>query len=630
MQWYQFKRCRFKLLVFRIIFMRFIKKTLAILLSVLVMIQFPTAAYASQKTGCIFNSKTYTHQTKFDDAEITQGVDISYHNDTVNFKKMKSAGVDFVILRVGYRGYGSSGSLNADKNFTTYIKDTLEAGLPVGVYFYSQAITTAEARDEANYVLNKIKSYKIELPVIFDYEFAEVSTGRLDSAWRSGKLNKTKMTNIAMAFCETVEDAGYDAMVYANKSFFTEQLDHEKIEQQYGIWLAHYTTNTNYSGNYDIWQFSSTGKISGVSGDVDCNFMYTLKHAELEIKDIPSKAYTGSAIEPSPTVTCEGKKLIKDTDYTVTYKNNVKIGKATLTVKGLGEYAGYTKTASFNIVPVKSGGIEMTSRTTDTVTLKWDKTSQATGYNIQVYRSSGWQTAGSTTDTTFTVKDLSSASNYSFRVRAYKTVNSVKYYGAYSSAIKHATKPAKVTELKSAPSTTSITLSWKRQAGATRYQVYKYSAAKKAYVLYKELTSANSTSLKITSLKPNTPYGFKVRAIKDAAEGVTLTGEFSSIFKTATKPEAPKIKTASSPSSKKLKVTYSKVSCSGYQVRWSTTKNFSSNYKSVYVTSPSSLTKTVTTAKSKQTYYVRVRAYRKVNGTKLYSSWSDTFKVVTK
>lgn len=610
--------------------MNFLKKTAAIILMALVMIQLPVTAYARQTTGCIFNTKTYTHQTKFDSAKITQGVDISYHNDTVDFKKVKKAGVDFVILRVGYRGYGSSGSINADKNFTTYIKDAQSAGLPVGVYFYSQAITTTEARAEANYVLRKIKSYDIQLPIVFDYEFAEVSKGRLDSAWKSGKLNKTKMTAIAMKFCETVENAGYDAMVYANKSFFTDQLDHTKIEQQYGIWLAHYTTNTNYSGDYDIWQFSSTGKISGVSGDVDCNFMYTFKQDKLEVEDIAAKAYTGSAIEPTPVVTSDKKRLVKDTDYTITYKNNIEIGKASLTVKGKGNYAGYSKTVNFNIVPVKSDGLEMTSRGTDSISLKWDKTPQATGYRIQVYRSSGWQIAGYTTDTTFVVKNLSSASNYSFRVRAYKSVDRVNYYGAYSSAIKHATKPAKVTELKAASSTTSINLSWKRQAGATRYQVYKYSATKNKYVFYKELTSANSTSLKVTSLKPNTPYGFKVRAIKDAAEGETLIGEFSSILKTATKPKEPKIKTASSPSSKKIKVTYSKVSCNGYQVRWSTTKDFSSNHKSVYVTSPSSLTKTVTTAQSKKAYYVKVRAYRNVNGTKLYSSWSDTLRVVTK
>lgn len=610
--------------------MNFLKKTAAIILMALVMIQLPVTAYASQKTGCIFNTKTYTHQTKFDSAKITQGVDISYHNDTVDFKKVKNAGVDFVILRVGYRGYGSSGSINADKNFTTYINDAQSAGLPVGVYFYSQAITTTEARAEANYVLSKIKSYDIQLPIVFDYEFAEVSTGRLDSAWKSGKLNKTKMTAIAMKFCETVENAGYDAMVYANKSFFTDQLDHTKIEQEYGIWLAHYTTNTNYSGDYDIWQFSSTGKVSGVSGDVDCNFMYTFKQDKLEVEDIAAKAYTGSAIEPTPVVTCDKKRLVKDTDYTITYKNNIEIGKASLTVNGKGNYAGYSKTVNFNIVPVKSDGLEMTSRGTDSISLKWDKTPQATGYRIQVYKSSGWQIAGYTTDTTFVVKNLSSASNYSFRVRAYKAVDRVNYYGAYSSAIKHATKPAKVTELKAASSTTSINLSWKRQAGATRYQVYKYSATKNKYVLYKELTSANSTSLKVTSLKPNTPYGFKVRAIKDAAEGETLIGECSSILKTATRPEEPKIKTASSPSSKKIKVTYSKVSCNGYQIRWSTTKDFSSNYKSVYVTSPSSLTKTVTAAQSKKAYYVKVRAYRNVNGTKLYSSWSDTLRVVTK
>lgn len=608
--------------------MRRISKTLSLILAVIIMLQASVTAYATTKTSSLFNSSTYTHQTKFDGYKITQGIDVSYYNEDIDFAKVKKAGVDFVIIRVGYRGYGTAGTLCADTKFSTYIKDAKAAGLKVGVYFYSQAKNTTEATAEANYVLDKLGSATLDLPVVWDIEFAEGTSGFIGRLYNAN-LSKTAMTNNALAFCNTIKKAGYDAMVYASKSFLEDHLNHTTIENSgYGVWLAHYTTNTTYSGDYQIWQYSSTGKVNGISGNVDCNFMYTPD--PFAVSSISNQTYTGSAIKPTVTVTYKGTKLTLNEDYTVSYKNNTNIGKATVTITGKGDYANITaKTVNFNIVPVKVQNVKLKTRAIKSIAISWTKVSNADGYQVQVYRSTGWVNDGTTTSTSYTVSSLASASNYSFRVRAYKTVNGTKYYGAYSSALVSATTPDKVTGLStSARSTNYVTLKWTKQAGATRYRVYKYNSSTGKYALYKEVTT---NTCKVTGLKANTTYKFKVRAYKDAKEGITLTGAYSAVYTTYTKPTAPTIKSAVSSSKKKITVKWNKVSSvTGYQVMWSTTKNFTSNYKSVNVTKASTVSKVITTAQSKKTYYVRVRAYTTRNGQKIYSPWSKTLSLKTK
>ncbi len=610
--------------------MKKFSKILSVFLVLIMVLQLPIYAQAAQKVKSIFNSKSYTINSKFDDNEITQGIDVSYHDGTINWKKVKAAGVDFAIIRVGYRGYGSKGTLVEDTNFKINIKGALDAGIDAGVYFYSQALNTTEAKAEADFVLARIKDYDFDMPVVFDYEFADVSTGRLDSAWRNKKIDKAKMTNNTLAFCEAIENAGYEAMVYANKSFLNDNIDHNIIQEKYGIWLAHYTTNTDYSGDYQIWQYSDTGKIDGISTYVDCNFKVA-DYSRFEINNIPNKAYTGEAIEPKLTVSFEGKKLILNEDYTVSYKNNTKIGTATVTVKGIGEYSNITSKKTFKIVPVKTTNLRLASRGITSMKVKWNENETADGYKVQVLRNTGWQTAGTTTDTNFNVTGLTCASNYTFRVAAYKTIGSVKYYSAYSDTFVAATTPAKVSNLRSnARTSTSVTLVWNRQTGATRYLVYKYNPSQKKYTLIKEMKSSSSNSVKITGLKANTAYKFYVKSVKDAKEGKTLTGARSDIYTVYTRPVTPAIKSATSPSKKRIKVKWGKVSASGYQIMWSTTSNFSSNYKYQYVKSPSAVTKTIATAQSKKTYYVKVRAYKKLGGSNVYSLWSKTLKVKTK
>jgi hypothetical protein len=448
------------------------------------------------------------------------------------------------------------------------------------------------------------------------------------------------MTNNAIAFCDTVKNAGFDAMVYASKSFFEDYLNTTTLENKgYGIWLAHYVTNTTYSGNYQIWQYSDKGTINGISGNVDCNFMYTKSTSDndvefvslqFEVSKVSNKTYTGSAIKPSFTVTYDGKELIKGEDYTVTYKNNTQIGTAQIVIKGFADYEDFAdKTIEFKILPAKVKNVSFTSRSTNSIKIKWDKFNYVDGYQVQIYKNSAWSTVSTVSTNSCEIKNLSSAANYKFRVRAYKKVNSTNYYGSYSDEFTQTTTPAKITGIStSSSSATSVTLSWTKQSGATKYRVYKYNTSTKKYEKYKDVTT---NSCKISSLSANASYKFKVRAYKTSADGETLSGESSDAYTAYTKPKTPKIKSATSSSTKKIKATWSTVSgVTGYQVMWSTTKNFSSNYKSEYVSGNSTASKTVTTAQSKKQYYVRVRSYKTRNGTKIYSAWSDTLSVKTK
>lgn len=225
--------------------------------------------------GTMFRSRSYTggtyvHNGRYGTGyKIINGIDVSYHNRTINWNAVKSSGIDYAMIRVGYRGYGS-GNLNEDVKFRENIQGALNAGLKVGVYFFSQAITRTEAVEEAEYVLKRISGYNITLPVVIDFEYASGNTGRLYQA----NLSRDKATSICRNFCRTVEEAGYKAMVYANKSMLENNLDAGNLSSMYKIWLAHYTTKTNYSGAYDVWQYTSKGSVNGVSGNVDCNFFY--------------------------------------------------------------------------------------------------------------------------------------------------------------------------------------------------------------------------------------------------------------------------------------------------------------------------------------------------------------------
>ncbi|MCH5274548.1 MAG: Ig-like domain-containing protein [Lachnospiraceae bacterium] len=196
------------------------------------------------------------------------GIDVSKWNGKIDWNAVKNSGVSYVIIRCGYRGYGS-GALVVDPYFEQNIKGATAAGLKVGVYFFSQAVNKAEAVEEASMVLQLVKGYTISYPIFLDVEYsgAAGNTGRADS------LSVAARTEIIVAFCETIRNSGYTAGVYANKSWLTGMIDTSQLSK-YKIWLAQYAAAPTYTGRYDMWQYKSTGRVTGINGDVDLNLSY--------------------------------------------------------------------------------------------------------------------------------------------------------------------------------------------------------------------------------------------------------------------------------------------------------------------------------------------------------------------
>lgn len=212
----------------------------------------------------------YRHDSRFQDGyEIKTGIDVARYQGTIDWNRVKADGVQFAYIRAAFRGYGEAGTLNQDPAYIQNITGATNAGIPVGVYIFSQAVTPAEAREEANYVMNMLGSYHISLPIVMDYEFVG-SAGRLYNA----HLSVAEATNVCKEFCRTVESRGYKAMVYANKTMLQYYLNAAEISSFYKIWLANYTTQTDYKGDYSFWQFRSDGSVNGIYGNVDMNFWY--------------------------------------------------------------------------------------------------------------------------------------------------------------------------------------------------------------------------------------------------------------------------------------------------------------------------------------------------------------------
>ena len=208
----------------------------------------------------------------FDSGEYTirKGIDISYHQGTVDFDKVKADGYDFVIVRVAYRGYGKTGSLNEDKMFREYIKKARAAGLDVGVYIFSQAINETEALEEAELVLKLIDGYDLQLPVVYDPEFIRDDVARTDD------ISGEQFTANTIAFCEKIKEAGYEPMIYSNMIWEGEVFTMSQL-QDYRFWYADYelTPQTPYA--FDFWQYSSTGSVDGISGVTDLNVQFIKK-----------------------------------------------------------------------------------------------------------------------------------------------------------------------------------------------------------------------------------------------------------------------------------------------------------------------------------------------------------------
>ncbi len=207
--------------------------------------------------------------------DVAMGIDVSHHNGNVDWHTAAES-IDFAFVRVGYRGY-SKGEINPDKKAKHNLRFAEKAGVPLGVYFYSQAVTVEEAEQEAHYALKKIRGHDVSLPVFIDCEYASDSSGNTGRLYEA-ELSREEMTDIINAFCSVIKEAGYTPGVYASTYFYKTALDAENVTHNAVIWVADYNDSITYDGDYDIWQSTDSGHCDGVSSEhVDIDYWYLRK-----------------------------------------------------------------------------------------------------------------------------------------------------------------------------------------------------------------------------------------------------------------------------------------------------------------------------------------------------------------
>jgi fibronectin type 3 domain-containing protein len=537
----------------------------------------------------------------------------------------------------------------------------MENDINVGVYIYSQAITVKEAEEEADYVLNILKnhpSWKITMPVVFDYEY--MAGGR----FTSGKLSKSTQTQIATAFCKKIANAGYTPMIYANYAMLKSGLDAATLSQKYKIWIARYnitTTSNSKSGtpysdvayDYEFWQYTSTSaRIGGYSSNIDVNFWYkdtSIKTKGLKMSDNTEDSITlnwsaagdatgyriyryDASTDKYAYVGSTTKKSYTDTDLAEGTGYQYKV-RAYWKIGGTNYYGSYSSILSATTSLGKVSDVEVDKSTDTTMTLSWNAVKNATGYRIYQYdedEESYVELADvEASEKSYKVTDLSGATEYRFKVRAYKTVDTTKYWGSYSEECVDITCPAKVKELNvETDSSTAITLSWNKVARATGYRIYRLNTESGKYQLIKTVKSASTRVYTDEKLASGEAYSYKVRAYK-SYDGTNYYGSYSDVRSAATKPAKVKNLKLTTKSSK-VTLKWDKVkNATGYQIYRLNTKT--GKYEKI-ATVKGATTCTYKTAKltKGKTYTYKVRAYKNYDGENYYGSYSTISEVKVK
>lgn len=577
--------------------------------------------------------------------DVVDGVDVSMYqaySTPVNWKKVKDAGISYAIIRCGYRGWGT-GQIVSDSYFKQNIEGALAEGLQVGVYFYTQAITVAEAKEEADFCKKAVKGYNITLPIYIDIENAD-PTGRLDT---SG-LSKAEKTKICKAFANRVQNAGYTGGVYANKSWLETQINGKALAENFAIWLAHYTTNTDYNGEFSMWQYSSKGSINGIRGSVDINKYYMskphkvtgLKAAESEEEPTEFtlswtcaagaykyqvKTYDESTNSWISLGTTKSNQMTVTEPYSITERQyKVRAFKLIGTQK---IYGAYSNTVTFAAAVTKVTGLAQTAANTTSVSIKWNVLPDADGYYVYMYNENKktWsqvQTISGNSNATTKITGLDYSTIYKFRVQGYAAQEDGTILTLIvSDTLETATAPKKAIGLKYTNITPkTVTLTWNVCDKASGYQVLYYDSNKKQYVVCATVSGQSKNSVTVKGLKKGTKYKFKVQAYKTANK-INWAGAKSSKYGIQTVP-AKVGKLKYSFSGNKCTLTWkARKGAGGYEVQqfnkttktWKTVKKIKGMENTEYKFSLASNTPVK----------YRICAYKNIKGVKRYSKYSS-------
>lgn len=195
-----------------------------------------------------------------------KGIDVSKYQESINWKKVADDEVEYAFIRLGIRGY-TEGEILVDDTFQENIEGALDNDIDVGVYFFTQATSEAEAEEEAEFVIDSIEDYEVSYPIVIDIESVSNRNAR------TNELTKEERTKYCIAFCEKIKEAGYTPMIYGNLKTFMLMLDMEQLED-YDKWIAYYDEQMYFPYAFKIWQYTNTGKVSGIEGDVDLNISF--------------------------------------------------------------------------------------------------------------------------------------------------------------------------------------------------------------------------------------------------------------------------------------------------------------------------------------------------------------------
>ncbi len=588
------------------------------------------------------------------------GIDVSTYNGDINWQAVKEYGINFAIIRLGY---GQNYKDQDDVRFKANADACTDLGIPFGVYLFSYATTTKQAKSEAQHCLRVISGYNLSLPIYYDLEDAKTT----------GSCSNSQILKISKAFAEVITEAGYDVGFYANTYWWTTKLT-DSYYDNFSRWVAQYNSECTYDGQKDIWQYSSKGSVAGIKGNTDMNALYfpltkytytgsaitpafpvtapdgttLVKNKDYTVtwhdninagtayaqvtgindyegfsyqwkfninkrslssamfSKVNDKYYTGKGIEPTLSATYGGKKLIKDKDYTVKYSNNKKIGTATITITGKGNFTG-TKKINFNIKKLNV------------------KKALITGLSDKPYN--GKKRGNVKLSTTVGVK-LTKDKDYTVTYKNNKDIGKVsvtikgignKCSGTYKTSFNII--PNTPTNFKASKRTLkTVTLSWGKSDSGTYYQVYRSTSPDGEYEL---VTSTKSTSFKDEGLKSGTYYFYKVRAVKKV-DGKKYYSEYSDVLKTNTKVKDTDFALKRNFDKKTTKVKIEEVSrVTGYMVyQYSGSKK---EYVKVY--QGDKLEYVIKNCKQGKNYRVKIRTYRDTEYGRIYGTLSDVKSV---
>lgn len=553
----------------------------------------------------------YEHQSRFDDSIVVDGIDVSYwQGGNIDWDAVKRHGIDYVFIRLGSSDFDDATAVFKDRYFETNYEGAKAAGLMVGIYYRSDATTVAQAKQEAQFVLDTLASRDLDLPVVYDYE-------------KGGNITGTaSMTSNALAFLNYIAtNSDYTPMFYSYRSMMDPNYggtsNMSLIDSKYPVWIAQYATDINsYSRPFEFWQYADDGTVSGISGYVDCNFWYLdtdnypAASDKIDIADAAvtlstsSYTYDGEPKTPSVTVTYGGKRLTKGTDYEISYIKNALAGDAYVLVRGKNNFDGMKKVTYGVKIPFSQCTVSAISaqrytgsavKPTVKVYYQGELLTKGEDY-IVTYKNN---TAMGTATATIKGKDrFSGTLTKNFTIKIGKPLN-----------VKTNLRAAKTTGYN------DIKVTWSKVPGASGYYVY-YKKASASKYSYKKVTGGSTTTKILYDLAAGTKYNVKVKAYYSGGKS-----DYSSISSTTTLKKVTQ-NSVKKYSSSKVKVSWVNIADeTGYQISRSTKKSATNVVATVKSTTAKS--KVISVPKKGKAYYYKVRAYKLVGGVKVFGPWSS-------